>query len=322
MASWNLMVYFSHRFHSFSLNPNTHFNDLIQMIRTHLKLNFDNYLLEIYDSHFRRYIIPDEEYILNLQDRLPRTSVSTLNGRILNRRKYLSSDRKRKRTSSVSPANDHLIIWLDSYIGQPENCRSLKHKFHTTTMLDIARPMLDYEDCIDDLIQIDPNLIEKKNHLNTFSNKDECLHFLRQVELPIKILFITSHLFSEEIIPVIISRVHRIYILVNDRLSSYHCPVDYKSNLLIFHDNRNLLICLIRDLGQNFVEKAEMISKSSRKQAIICFKWARQLFHRANEIDHPAYWKTLNSINRQLETLESNGNEKDEKFALECDEGL
>ncbi|CAF4569231.1 unnamed protein product, partial [Rotaria sp. Silwood2] len=100
------------------------------MITNQYKLILDNYLLEIYDSRYRRYIILDEEYFDNLKDRLSRTSVSTLNGRIMippqmSTRSYLSNDRKRKRTSSFSPQIDYLIIWLDSYIGHPDNCRYL-----------------------------------------------------------------------------------------------------------------------------------------------------------------------------------------------------
>lgn len=287
------------------------------MIRTYFKLTLDNYFLEIYDARFRTYILLDEEYIRNLQDRLPRTSVSTLNGRIRHRdesRNYSSIERK----PSFSPKNDHLIIWLDSYIGHPDHCRELKHKFHIITMVDIARPMLDYEYCIDDLIQTDSKSI---NHLNTFSNKDECLEFLQGVESTMKILFITSNFFGEEIVPLIIKRVQMIYILANDTFFSNEWTDDYRSSLLIFNDNIHLLVRLIRDLAQNFVEKAEMTSKSSVEQAIIFFRWARKLFTRANQIDYPSDLKTLNSIERQLEILELNCNEKDEKFALECDEG-
>lgn len=317
------------------INPNTHYNDLIQMINSQCQIILDNYLLEIYDTRFRCYIILNEEYILNLQDRLPRTSVSTLNGRIRIRqgsiRNPLSFNLKRKRTSSFLPENDHLIIWLDSYIGHPENCRQLKHKFQITTMLDIARSMLDYELCIDDLIQTNSKILDNKKHLNIFSNKDECLNFLKQVESKIKILFITSNLFSEEIVPLIVKRVQRIYILVNDKLFSYEWAFDYISNLLIFDNNIHLLVRLIRDLAQNFFEKAENTSKLSVKQTIIFLKWARKLFNRANEIDSPSYLQTLNSIDQRLEILELNNkctqsdedinNEKDEKFALECDEG-
>ena len=336
MASWNLVIYFYHRIHSFFINPNTNYNELMHMVCNHYKLILDSYLLEIYDVRFRRFLILDEEYVTNLQDRLPRTSVSTLNGRIMTKhgpqrntsRSYLSNDRKRKRTSSFPPQNEHLIIWLDAYIGHPENCRQLKHKFHITTMLDNARPMLDYEFCIDDLIQT--HSINNPNHLNTFFNKDECLDFLKRVESTMKVIFITSNLLGEEIVPLIVKRVHMIYILVNDMVFSYEWAFDYSSSLLIFYDDIGLLVRLTRDLAQNFFEKAELTSKSSVQQAITFFKWARKLYNRANEIDSPSYSDTLNSIDRQLEILELNiinteengdySNEKEVKFALECDE--
>jgi hypothetical protein len=312
------------------------------MISHHCKLILDNYLLEIYDSRFKRYIILDDEYIINLQDRLPRTSVSTLNGRLIKRqvsiktttRHYISIDHKRKRTSSFLPQNDHLIIWLDSHIGHPENCRHLKHKFHITTMLDIARPMVDYELCIDDLIQTNSQSRNNKNYFNTFCNKDECLDFLKQVESTMKILFITSNFFGEEIVPLIVQRVHMIYILVYDRLFFYEWAFDYKSSLLIFNDDIDLLVRLIRDLAHNFVEKAEMTAaKSSLQQTVILLRWAKKLFNRANELDGPSFLYNVNLIDRQLETLEmkcmsteldeddDNNNEKNDKFALECDEG-
>jgi hypothetical protein len=314
------------------------YDDLKQLISSHYKIILDNYVLEIYDLRFRRYVILDEEYIINLQDRLPRTSVSTLNGRIIIRqrsrkntnRNYLSIDRRRQRTSSFSLKNDHLIVWLDSHIGNPENCRQLKHKFYITTMLDIARPMLDYELCIDDLIQTNSKSLNNQNHLNTFCNKDECLDFLKRVESTMKIIFITSNLFGEEIVPLIVKRVHMIYILVNDTLFSYEWAFDYTSSLLIFDEATCLLVRLTRDLAQDFFEKAGLTLKSSVKQTITLLKWARKLYIRANEIDTPSYLTTLNSINHQLEKLECNDrftesdedsiNEKDDKFAVECDE--
>ncbi|CAF2787859.1 unnamed protein product [Rotaria sp. Silwood2] len=306
------------------------------MITNQYKLILDNYLLEIYDSRYRRYIILDEEYFDNLKDRLSRTSVSTLNGRIMippqmSTRSYLSNDRKRKRTSSFSPQIDYLIIWLDSYIGHPDNCRYLKHKFTITTTLDVARPMLDYELCIDDLIQINSKRKNTKKFLNIFSNKDECLEFFKRVESKMKIIFITSNLFGEEIVPIIIQRVHIIYILVNDNIFSYEWAFDYKSNLLIFDDCLCLLIRLIRDLAKNFVEKAENTSKLSLKHASTLLKWARELYNRANELDNSPYFNIQNSIDSRLQTLEFNwmckesnkiiNNEQDDKFALECDEG-
>ena len=330
MASWNLVMYFYHRIHSFPINPTMNYDNLKQMIVDHYKIILENYFLEIYDLRFRRYVILDEEYIINLQGRLPRTSVSTLNGRLTAQRNtsrnYLTIGCKRKRTSSFSPQNDHLIVWLDSYIGDPENCRQLKHKFYITTMLDIARSMLDYEFCIDDLIQTNSKSINNSYYLNIFSNKDECLDFLQRVESTMKIIFITSNLFGEEIVPLVVKRVHMIYILVNDTLFSYEWVFDYTSSLLIFNEATCLLVRLTRDLAQDFFERAEITRQSSVKQTITLLKWARKLHNRANEIDTPSYLATLNSINRQLETLECNDrfvelNEKGDKFALECDEG-
>lgn len=323
MASWNLILYYFHKIHSFSINPTTNYNDLKQMINTHCKINLDNYILEIYDLRFRQYIILNEEYILNLQNYLPRTSVTTLNGRIRIRqgliRNPLSINRKRKRTISCSPENEHIIIWLDSYIDQPETNCQLKHQFSTTTMLDIARPMLDYDICIDNLIQTN----RKPNHINTFNSKDDCLDFLQQIQSTRKILFIISNFFSEDIVPLIVKYAYKIYILITDRLFPYDWTSDYLSNLLIFNDSIHLLVRLIRDLAHDFIEKAEMISKSSIKQKISFLKSAKKLFNRANEIDRPSFLNTLTSINRQLELLELSDLDEDinnEKFARECDE--
>ncbi|CAF1529574.1 unnamed protein product [Rotaria magnacalcarata] len=340
MVLWNLIINFCQSVHSFFINANLHYNDLIQMMIDHYKFIFDDYLLEIYDTRLKRYISLDEEYFTNLQDRLARTAVSLLNGRITvrqlppndSRRDYLSANHVRKRTSSFSSQTDVLIIWLDSYIGHPDHCQCLKHKFRITTTLNVARIMLDYEICIDDLIQIHSKMHNNKNLLNIFTNKDECIEFLQRLESKIKILFITSNLFCEEIVPLVIQRVHSIYILVHDGLFSYEWIFDYKSNLLIFDNSLCLLIRLIRDLARNFVEKAENTSKLSLKHAITFLKWARQLYNRANAIDDPPHFDIIsNVIDRRLETLELHcmckqsdktiNYEEDYKYALECDEG-
>ncbi|CAF4573865.1 unnamed protein product [Rotaria sp. Silwood1] len=311
------------------------------MVSHHYKLILDNYLLEIYDTRFRRYIILNEEYFINLQDHLLRTNVNTLNGRIIKRplppknsiRNYLSNDCKRKRTSSFSPQNDYIIIWLDSYIEQSDNYHYIKHKFTILTTLNISRIMLDYEICIDDLIQINSKRKNtKKKFLNIFNNKDECLEFFKQIESKIKILFIISNLFIKDIIPIIIQRVHIIYILINNNLFSYEWIYDYnKSNLLIFDNYLCLLIRLIRDLAKNFIEKAEYTSKLSLTHTIKLLKWAKELYNRANEIDKPSYINNQNFIDHRLQILELNltykksnetiNNEHDDKLALECDEG-
>ncbi|CAF1593852.1 unnamed protein product [Rotaria sp. Silwood1] len=311
------------------------------MVSNHYKLILDNYLLEIYDTRFRRYIILNEEYFINLQDHLLRTNVNTLNGRIIIRplppknsiRNYLSNDCKRKRTSSFSPQNDYIIIWLDSYIEQSDNCNYFKHKFTILTTLNISRIMLDYEICIDDLIQINSKRKNtKKKFLNIFNNKDECLEFFKQIESKIKILFIISNLFIKDIIPIIIQRVHIIYIFVNNNLFSYEWIFNYnKSNLLIFDNYLCLLIRLIRDLAKAFIEKAEYTSKLSLTHTITLLKWAKELYNRANEIDKPSYINNQNFIDHRLQILELNltckksnetiNNEHDDKLALECDEG-
>lgn len=317
MALWNLTLYHFHKIHLFSINPHIHYNDLIKMINTKCKLNFDNYILEIYDLRYRQYLILNEEYILDLQNRLPRTSITTLSGRLQIPQRLIRNpifiSRKRKRTLSFLPENEHIIIWLDSYIDY-----QFEHQFSITTMFNIARSMIDYEICIDNLIQID----KKSNQIHTFNNKIDCLNFLEQIQSKRTILFVISNFLSEEIVPLIVKQVYRIYILVvNDQSFSSEWAFDYLSNLLIFDNMKHLFVRIIRDLAQSFFNKAEeMISKTLMEEKILFLKYAKKLFNRANDIDDPSFLPTLNLINRQLDTLESN-DEKDEKFALECDEG-
>lgn len=339
MASWRLAIKFNEQLYTFTINANTNYNDLIQKISSHYAIGLTDYFLEVYDAHFRRYIILDEEYFTILQDRLLRSDCNALNGRIVARslpsqnskRDSTLNHRKKKRTSSFSSQIDLIIIWLDSYIGHSDNGRYLKHKFIITTSLDIARSMLDYEICIDDLIQINSKVQNHKNILNIFNNKDECITFLEKLEPKIKILFITSNIFCKEIVPSVSKRVDSIYILNYDEFFSYDWAFDYKTKLLIFNDDLSLLIRLIRDLAKNFLEKAEAISKSSLKHAMTFSKWARQLYNRANVIDNLPYSHVQNSIDYRLKILESYcmdkhsdkimNHELDDKFALECDEG-
>ena len=326
MSSWNFVIYCSYRFHTFLIRPETSYDELIKIIRTRLTFTVDRYLLEIYDVRFQTYVVLDDEFIRNLQKRLPKTSISTFEGRIRKQTRlaadHRSKDRKRQRTASISLDHDHTIIWLlDPSIDHSNDSRALKHQFHVTTTVDIARSMLDFDSCIDVLIQNNTQTGNENQHLTTFSNQEECLNFLGQVESKMKILFIISNLSNPEIVPLIVKRVQMIYILGNTTLLPTYWNYDDQSSLLIFDDNICLIVRLIRDLARNFLDKAALVSKSSVEQTIVLLKWARKLFHRAMEIDWSSGSETLHSIDRQLETLETYPSEKDEKFALECDEG-
>lgn len=324
MSSWNFVIYSSHRFHTFLIHPQTSYDELIKIIRTRLTFILDHYLLEIYDVRFRAYVVLDDEFIRNLQKRLPRTSISTLEGRIRKQTRltteHRSKDRKRQRTSSTSLDQDHTIIWLDPSIDHSNDSRALKHQFHVTTTVDMARSMLDFDSCIDVSIQNNTQTGNENQHVTTFTNQEECLNFLAQVESKMKILFIISNLSNPEIVPLIVKRVQMIYILGNTTLLPTYWNYDDQLSLLIFDDTICLVVRLIRDLARNFLDKAELVSKSSVEQTVVLLKWARKLFHRAMKIDCSSGSETLHSIDRQLETLEIHPSEKDEKFALECDE--
>lgn len=327
MSSWNFIIYYSYRFHTFLIRPETSYDELIRSIRTRLTFIVDSYLLEIYDVRFRMYVVLNDEFIRNLQKRLPKITISTFQGRIRKQTRladdHQSKDRKRQRTASISFDHDHIIIWLDPLTDHSIDSHALKHQFHVITTGDIARPMLDYESCIDELIQ-NQSQIDQRNQqqcLTIFSNQEECLNFLAQVESTMKILFVLSNISNADIIPLIVKRVQMIYILGN----AMSLPTDWKFGdqlrLLIFDNNLCLLVRLIRDLARNILDRAALVSKSSVEQTVGLLKWARKLFQRTMKIDSSSEADTLRSIDRQLEKLETYPAEKDEKFALECDEG-
>ena len=281
MSSWNFIVYFSYRFHTFLIRPETSYDELVNIIRSRRIFLVDHDLLEIYDVRFQTYVLLDDEYIRNLQNRLPRTSISTLNGRI----------RKRRKVKTVQQSNAR------KYQRQSSVPLEKNDRVHLTTRVDIARSMSVHETSIDDLIQT--NGIQ---HLMTFTDKEECLNYLARIESPKTIRFIISNLSNnEEIVTLVTKHVRRIYTLDTDKLFPIDCSLNEHSRLVIYDEDIGRLVQLIRDLTRRFLDKA-----TSVEQTMVFLKWARKLYYRAMEIDSSSESESdiLDSINQQLDKLE------------------
>ncbi len=329
MASFCISVYFPFRYHTFLVNPETLYADLIKAVFKHFSIdsNYENmFLFQIFDTRYKLYTEFDDGYINQLRKRLPRTSIENLFARIVCRqqiyllsRQSLSSIR-RKHTfpnhvmSPVSNTNTfstppYIIVWLDEHFARPRNFRSMKRNLFTATLLegpicDSFWQDIDVENLIRDDYEVDFDSLNFDGHLKMFTDVDQCRDCIDSQQNNL-ILLITSDENGRKILPSIYDRILNTYIL-RDNWDDFEWGLDYIESLQMFDDDLCMLRRLIRDLARHLVDEA---SQMPPEEAVNYLTWARKLYIQANQRStyrpSPFTSTALNYIDHQLVYLEA-----------------
>ncbi len=83
MASFNLHLQSNNKLYPFFLQSNMSLNDIKYTVGESCSISADTFYIQIYDECSNGYVVLDDEYVNDLHERLPRTSVSTLHGDLL-----------------------------------------------------------------------------------------------------------------------------------------------------------------------------------------------------------------------------------------------
>ncbi|UJR34178.1 hypothetical protein I4U23_021585 [Adineta vaga] len=246
MASYNFNIYFGNRFTTFFIDHSLLYKDLVLCIETIFNINIKYFILQIYDERFQTYVEFDDEFINWLRQRLPRTSVATIFGRMIPKRNRT----KHQVQPSISlPSTNfnqlkHQIVWLDKYIGIPENHRLLKQQFHNITSIDTTY----FTDDIDLSICDEQTLFEtaKMSYFKVFEDIEICLEFINRTGFRPVTILITSNDVGSHIVPLLNHLEHVfIYILRNDWYQ-FQWGLDYLDRLQMFDHDQTLLIRITR----------------------------------------------------------------------------
>ena len=196
----------------------------------------------------------------------------------------------------ASPQPDHIVIWLDEYIGDLRKYQQLKNYFKSIISIELPnffslRPNKD----IDNLIRINDsrsvnnvNISYIRDEIYTFATAEDCLIFIEKVcKSRRRIFFICSGSLAEDFIPKIFDNkfVHFIYIFTINILNHYEWACTYIDKMLLFTHELDLLARLTRDIAHYYMEKSSEHMPKNPRLALTYLGWTQQLLKNANVID-------------------------------------
>ncbi|CAF1525272.1 unnamed protein product [Didymodactylos carnosus] len=191
----------------------------------------------------------------------------------------------------IAECSDHLTVWLDRYIGVPNDNQLLKTKFQRN--IQPLNTLTAEEAEVDEgpLTLVDEKTLEKLKYdvycLKPYSDISECLKFIKSQDNK-KIFFISSGTIGKESVPQIaeLPQIHRIYIFCAN--IAFHAEwamehVDRISAMLEHHDD--LLQRLTEDIADYLEEKGDdHLAHKDNNIARHCYAWATKLTFRTRDL--------------------------------------
>jgi hypothetical protein len=197
------------------------------------------------------------------------------------------------------PTPNHIIIWLDQYIGLFESNIQLKSGVSEQADPEKILPTSPLDKNINQSIQFKNNMEQSfdkiPKNLKAFSEKDECLHCIGEsLDQNKKVFFITSGSMGKDIAPDIIkkySSLQNIYVFCGyykAHLEWVEDCLDQNIICIMYDFHTDLLARLLRDVAEYFISEGDKELNQNQQlaySAISYFNWAKLLLERANTFD-------------------------------------
>jgi hypothetical protein len=226
-------------------------------------------------------------------------------------------------TVSYEDDPNHMIIWLDSTIGDHEQCLHLKDAFSSTAHPKKETPVKlvdrDYDEILRSAGPTRVNFEGVWFLLAAFTDVDQCIECFEQNQEK-RIFFITSGSLGKEAVPRIMARFERTFIdpVTDEAYDSIYVfclhieyqvdwALEYRRYIQIFNHEQDLLHRMIRDIGNYFV----MISKRlldedppNNSAAYHRLSWAHELYQRYSKLENVSMRTELDEVNQLLAQAE------------------
>ncbi|CAF2059794.1 unnamed protein product [Rotaria magnacalcarata] len=217
---------------------------------------------------------------------------------------------------------DHLIIWLDAHIGDPEKYHNLKKSFSSNIdPRNQTWTMLTGTD-IDDLLRVgEPKPVKFGGILVlliTFTDPNACYQAFETYSNK-RILFITSGTLGKHIVPRILENFPQVFtdpvakvpynaIYVFCGYISAHIPwaMPFLDYILMFNHETDLLLRMTCDMAKYYLTKADRLYAdgdlvSTRRT----YGWSKKLFLQNQKMGgHCEVF--INEVNRKADIVENN----------------
>ncbi|CAF3512356.1 unnamed protein product [Rotaria socialis] len=218
---------------------------------------------------------------------------------------------------------NHLIIWLDQHIGQPEWCQQLKRAFSTQTD-PRCETLVSLSDKDYDGMLLEgrawPIDFEGVSYLmEVFTDIDRCIHcFERNRDR--RIFLIASETLGKVVVPIILERFQDmfidpvtnepymfIYIFCHNIAYQVEWALDYCDYVQMFNFDADLLARVLHDIGNYyFTEGRRLLGENPPNNVAAHYRlrWARILYQRHNQMEHVSISHELDEINHLLDNVE------------------
>jgi hypothetical protein len=215
---------------------------------------------------------------------------------------------------------EHLIIWLDAYIGDPEKYHQLKKSFSSNIdPRNQTWAMLTDRD-FDNLLRVGEAVPVSFGGvlflLLAFTNPQACYRAFEQYKNR-RILLISSGSLGEHIVPRIIQDYQQVftdpvtnepynsvYIFCQETSNHYDWVMKHYEYIQIFNHEKDLLARMTRDMADYYFAQAERLRTSGHlKEALRPYQWSKKLFLRYEEMGESCR-RYLQNIDRIIQEIE------------------
>ncbi|CAF4128772.1 unnamed protein product [Adineta steineri] len=229
---------------------------------------------------------------------------------------------------------NHIIIWLDLTIGDPEQHINLKKSFSSQSDPKNETPMKlfdkDEDDILDSAGPVSVDFEGVVFLLAAFKNAERCIECFEQNQHK-RIFFIVSGSMGQVVVPRILERFlhvftdsvtnesyNSIYIFCGDRAYHAQWALAFRNYVQIFDDETALLPRMVRDIADHFrVEGRRQLDDDPPNYPAAKHRltWSHELYQRYGKMSDLSIQTELNEVNELLENIEektkSSSNEDD-----------
>jgi hypothetical protein len=218
---------------------------------------------------------------------------------------------------------NHMIVWLDQHIGQPEHCQRLKAAFSSTADPNYTAPinLIDRdEEAIDNTLGFEQITLEGiKFLLAAFTQVERCVEFLEQHQNK-RIFFITSGSMGRSALPVIMYKCKNIftdpvtnepypsiYVYCHNIENQLDWLIDYTAYIQVFTFDEDLLVRMIRDIADYFLVEGKRLIEADPPNYPAAYNrlsWTHTLYNRYMKMEGITLKKQFAELNELIERTE------------------
>ncbi|UJR23014.1 hypothetical protein I4U23_026040 [Adineta vaga] len=215
---------------------------------------------------------------------------------------------------------NHIIVWLDLYIGDPDKYEILKAAFSTTTDPNHNDPIPLFDKNLSEIYRT-VGFEGVTFSLAAFTNVERCVEFLLANEHR-KIFMITSGQMGRAVLPLIAFKCQdvfadretkklcqHIYVFCHSIKRNMDWMIDYTEYIASsFVFEKDLLVRMIFDIANYFLSKGKRLFESGSQNyptALIHLTWVRTLYDRYRTLQTVQLLKEFAEVDRLIEQVEN-----------------